>query len=65
MLKGLYVFGTTLAVGLTWFFAFLWLLEWFLGQESSDFVRLLLLCICLCVGAVTGWNLFGRAQGTD
>ena len=58
MLKLLYLIGTSLAVGLVWFFALSALVEQFLGMNVGSFGSTALLVVCAAAGAIVGWKLF-------
>ena len=58
MLKLLYLVGTTLAVGLVWFFALSALVEQALGLKLGSFGSTALLIACAAAGAIVGWKLF-------
>jgi hypothetical protein len=57
-MKLLYVAGTSLAIGLTWFLVIFALLTQGLGIEPPALVSMGLFLACAAAGAVAGWRLF-------
>lgn len=61
--KLLFLLGTTLAVGLIWFFAAVAVADQVFAAPLEGGVLLGVLVACLAAGAVVGWRLFVRPPG--
>ena len=64
-MKFLYVIGSTLAIGLTWFFAIYALLTQALSIEPTTRMTTLLLIVCAVAGAAVGWKLFAAPSSSS